>query len=99
MRDRGQMVPLAAALGALAMVLMVGVAGLGARWVTHQRVRQAADAAALAAVLDRANDVGAARALATANGARLASVRWVSADVVEVTVCVQRMCAVARATR
>ena len=91
--------PWALAVGAIAMLAMAGLAGLGSRWVVHQHVRQAADAAALAAVLDRSHFEEAARALAVANGARLDWVRWVSADVVEVAVCVQHQCAVARATR
>jgi hypothetical protein len=92
--ERGQAVPLAAALVAVAAMLVVGI-GVMARDVGDAgRARAAADAAALAGVLgDRAASV----ALASANGATLVSWARDGPDVV-VVVRVGAVSATARAT-
>lgn len=101
-RDGGQVVPLVFAIGMVTLLLAIGVGGFGASMVRHQRARQAADAAALAGA--SGGRIAAAR-LATANGAvlqRFAVVQVPLSDAppasgVEVTVCLDGACAVARA--
>jgi uncharacterized protein YcbK (DUF882 family) len=67
-RDSGQVVPLAALLVGLAAGAILLLVHLGARSTNQARAQGAADAAALAAVLDGAP---AAASLAAANGAEL----------------------------
>jgi hypothetical protein len=66
--DRGQAMPLAAAMVALATVTMLALAPVGAALDRRTRARTSADAAALAGA---AEGEGAARRLAEANGGRL----------------------------
>jgi hypothetical protein len=92
--DRGQAVPLAAALVAVAAVLVVGVGTFAGDVVDAGRARSAADAAALAGV--RGGRAAAAQ-LAAANGGRL--VGWEQlGDTVVVTVRVDDALAEAKAT-
>jgi hypothetical protein len=92
--ERGQAVPLAAALVAIAAMLVVGI-GVMARDVGDAgRARAAADAAALAGVV---GDRPASSALAAANGATLVGWARDGPDVV-VTVRVGSVMATARAT-
>ena len=92
--DGGQAVPLLAALVVVSGLAVVGLGVLGQRTVQAARARTAADAAALAGVVD--GEAGARR-LAVANGARLEAYRTLGGDVV-VTVVVGRAHATARAT-
>ena len=92
--DRGQAVPLAAGLVALAAMLVLGVGVLGHDVGDVGRARSAADAAALAAVTGGGP---AAHRLAAANGATLVAWHRDGPDV-EVTVRVGRATATARAT-
>jgi hypothetical protein len=92
--DDGQAVPLAAALVAIAVVLVLGIGELAGDVVDAGRARAAADAAALAGV--HAGRAGSAT-FASHNGASLAAWRRDGADVV-VTVRVGRATATARAT-
>jgi hypothetical protein len=92
--ERGQAVPLAAALVAIAAMLVVGI-GVMARDVGDAgRARSAADAAALAGVV---GDRPAAAAIAVANGATLVAWARDGPDVV-VTVRVGSVTATARGT-
>lgn len=70
-RDCGQAVFLLVAVIALSATFVMATAQLGARLLDHQRARSAADAAALAAVIE---GPAAAADVALANGARLVSV-------------------------
>jgi shikimate kinase len=92
--DRGQAVPLVAALVAVAGVLALGTGELSRDVVDAGRARSAADAAALAGV-----DGGqpASVALAASNGATIVGWERVGGDVV-VTVRVGEATATARAT-
>ena len=93
-RDRGQATTLLLACVVLVTLAAVGAGELGARMVSRQRARAAADAAALAGT--SSGRAGAQR-LASANGARLVS--FVERDdVVTVTVEVRGERATARAT-
>ena len=102
MRDHGQVVPLAAALGVVASVLALGVARLGERRVVREQVRQAVDAAALAGAVGGRS---AAAQAAHANGAELMAFFAVQVPVVgggsvpgvEAMACREQVCAVARA--
>ncbi len=94
--DQGQVLPFAA----LAMVTTIGVlvlvSVLGVVVVDRLRARHAADATAVAVAQD---GVGAARHVASANGATLEAVRPVDGDAVEVTVRVGSARATSRAER
>lgn len=68
--ERGQAVPLVAALGAVAAALAVATADLAGDMIDAARARSAADAAALAGV---EGGQGASYRLAAANGAILIS--------------------------
>ena len=92
--DRGQAVPLTAALVAIAAVLVLGIGHLAGDVVDAGRARAAADAAALAGV---AGGPAAAADFASRNGAALVSWRRAGADVL-VTVRVGDAVATARAT-
>lgn len=92
--ERGQAVPLTAALVALAVVLVLGMGQLSGDVVDAGRARSAADAAALAGV--HGGRV-AATSLAARNGAVLTSWRQ-DGDEVLVTVRVGAASATARAT-
>lgn len=92
--DRGQAVPLTAALVAIAAVLVLGLGALAGDVVDAGRARSAADAAALAGAL---GGRPAAHAMAGRNGATLTA--WHdSGDDVVVTVRVGDATATARAT-
>ena len=91
--DDGQAVPLLAALVVVAGLGLVGLGVLGQGAVQAARARTAADAAALAGVVDGA---AGARRLAAANGATLVRFGRAGDDVV-VTVRVGRAVATARA--
>jgi hypothetical protein len=93
--ERGQAVPLAAALVGLAVVVTIALGGLAGDVVDAGRARTAADAAALAGV---EGGRGAAARLAAANGGSLVS--WSQqGDAVTVTVRVGDAVATAGATR
>ena len=92
--ERGQALPLTAALVALAVVLVLGMGQLAGDVVDVGRARSAADAAALAGVR---GGRAAATSLAARNGARLTSWRQDGDDVV-VTVRVGATSVTARAT-
>jgi hypothetical protein len=77
--ERGQAAPLLTACVVVAALAVTAFAQLGARAADAARARTAADAAALAGVLD--GPAGAAR-LAAANGAVLESFAVVAGDVV-----------------
>ena len=94
-RDGGQAVMLLLAAVALLAVLMMGVARFGARVLAIEQAQVAADAAALAGVVDGAE---AASSLAVRNGGALVSFRMEGADVIVVVV-VDGARATARATR
>lgn len=79
--DRGQATLLVLAVASLVVVLMVAVGRFGATITTIEQAQVAADAAALAAV---EGGPSAAARLASANGARLVSVRRVGVGVVVV---------------
>lgn len=91
--DRGQAVPLAAAMMAVVLVAVVGLVPVGRVLADRARARTAADAAALAAA---AEGDGAAAAAAEANGAGLVAVER-SGDEVVVRVRVGEVEARARA--
>ncbi len=93
--ERGQAVPLAAALVGLAVVVTLALGELAADVVHAGRARTAADAAALGGV---EGGRAAATRLATANGGSLVS--WSrEGDTVTVTVRVGDAVATARASR
>ena len=92
--EQGQAVPLAAAVGALAVVLAMATAELAADVVDAARARSAADAAALAGV---EGGVGASSRLAAANGATMVSWRR-EGRIITVTVRVDDATATAAAT-
>ena len=92
--DRGQAVPLVAALVAIAVTMLVAVADLAADVVDAARARSAADAAALAGVTG--GEAAAAR-LAAANDAVLVGWSRVGSTVT-VTVRVDDALATAAAT-
>jgi hypothetical protein len=92
--ERGQAVPLAAALVAIAAMLVVGIGAMADDVGDAGRARAAADAAALAGVV---GDRPASSALAAANGATLVAWSRDGPDVV-VTVRVGSVTATARAT-
>jgi len=91
--DRGQAVPLLAAVLAIGVVAVVALGHLGEVGVDAARARTAADAAALAGA---ASGRGAASALAVANGGTLVSYRQEGGAVL-VSVRVSAAVAVARA--
>lgn len=92
--DGGQAVPLAAALVAIAVVIVLALGSLAGDVVDAGRARSAADAAALAGVHQGRDG---SLALAARNGATLVS--WQrDGDDVTVTVRVGRATATARAT-
>ncbi len=93
-REHGQAVPLLAAFVVVAGLAALALGIAGRRTIDAARARTAADAAALAGVVD--GDAGARR-LAAANGAVLVSFTRVGADVV-VRVVVGAATATARAT-
>lgn len=93
-RDEGQAVPLLAAFVVVAGLALVALGIAGRRTVDAARARTAADAAALAGVVD--GEVGARR-LAAANGGVLVSFTRIGPDVV-VRVAVGAARATARAT-
>jgi len=95
-RDRGQATVLLLACVAVLVVVMVAVAHFGGRVAVREHAQAAADAAALAGVVD--GRAGAAR-LAARNGGSLVSFRDVDPMTVEVTVRVGDSVATARATR
>jgi hypothetical protein len=92
----------AALLVALVLVLLVGVTHLGAVAVDRARARTAADAAALAAVVDEGRSPGtgrrAAADVAARNGAAMTGYR-LDGTAVEVTVQVDDARATSRADR
>jgi hypothetical protein len=92
--ERGQAVPLAAALVAVAAMLVLGIGAMARDVVDAGRARAAADAAALAGVI---GDRPASVALAAANGATLVAWSREGRDTV-VTVRVGAVTASARAT-
>lgn len=93
--DRGQATPLVLAVVALAVVVLLALVPLARAAGERAQARTAADAAALAGVVE---GEAAAREIAAANGATL--VRWHSAGVeVWVEVTVGRARAVAKARR
>ena len=92
--NTGQAVPLLAALVAIAGLALVGLGLLGGRVTDAAHARTAADAAALAGVVDGERG---ARRLAAANGAALEAFRIVGGDVL-VTVRAGDAHATARAT-
>jgi uncharacterized membrane protein len=94
--DRGQVLPLAALLVVLAVGLAVLAGELGAISGERARARTAADAAALAAAVERGDGEPVARLFASVNGAVLESYRWVDGEVT-VVVRVGRARAVASA--
>ena len=94
--DRGQLLPMVALLVAMALGLAVLIVET-ARLVGERAIAQtAADAAALAAVVDPGDGRGRAGEMAAANGAVLESFRQLGTSV-EVTVRVGRERATARA--
>ena len=94
--DRGQLLPMVALLVAMALGLAVLIVET-ARLVGERAIAQmAADAAALAAVVDSGDGRWRASEMAAANGAVLESFRQLGASV-EVTVRVGRARATARA--
>ncbi len=92
--ERGQAVPLAAALVAIAAMLVLGIGAMAGDVRDAGRARAAADAAALAGVV---GDRPASATLAAANGAILVGWAREGPDVV-VTVRVGSATATARAT-
>lgn len=94
-RDRGQAIALLLAVIVVAVVLTVAIARFSARLVDGRQAQLAADAAALAGVVDGRE---AAEQLAAANGAVLVDFVTVGADVI-VEVRVGDQSAQARATR
>src|SRR4051812_2046167 len=92
--DRGQVVPLVAAVVGLVMLCIAGITRLGRTAVDRAQARTAADAAALAGAAERSES--AARSVAVANGGRLVRYTAEGAEV-EVKVVVGRASAVARA--
>jgi hypothetical protein len=92
--ERGQAVPLAAALVAIAAMLVIGIGAMARDVGDAGRARAAADAAALAGVV---GDRPASYALAAANGATLVAWARDGPDVV-VTVRVGSVTVTARAT-
>ena len=94
-KDRGQAVMLVVAVVALLAVLLMGLARFGARVVQIEQAQVAADAAALAGVVQGRS---AAAALAARNGARLVEFRQVGDDVIVVVEC-HGARATSRATR
>jgi hypothetical protein len=95
MRDRGQALMLVLAVGALLAVSMVAMGRFGARVLTVEQAQVAADAAALAGVVDGR---AAAAALARRNGGTLVAFTAEGADVI-VVVSVGDERATARASR
>jgi hypothetical protein len=100
--DDGQTTALAAALVGIVLVLVVGITRLGAVAVDRAQARTAADAAALAGVIDELRGDGAGRRAATdvaaRNGAQLTGY-VVDGTAVEVTVRVDDAHATSRAER
>jgi hypothetical protein len=93
--DRGQAVPAVALVVVVLVIAMLGVARIGGAAAARARARTAADASALAAVVD---DDAAAWSVAERNGATL--LRLTRSDgAVEVVVEVDGTRAVARARR
>jgi hypothetical protein len=93
--DRGQAVVLVVAVVALLAVMLMAMARFGARVVEIEQAQVAADAAALAGVVQGRS---AAVALAERNGARLVEFRQVGDDVIVVVECSGAR-ATSRATR
>jgi hypothetical protein len=93
-RDDGQAVPLIVGVVAVMAMIVLGVGWLGVSLVDAASARTAADAAALAGVVD---GQGAAAERAADNGGELVSFRRVGDDVI-VTVRCGRATASARAT-
>lgn len=93
-RDRGQALVVVLGVVAVAALLVVAVASVGGRLVRRDRAQAAADAVALAAVVE--GRAGAA-ALAARNGASLVSYQE-DGDEVTVVVAVDGERATARAT-
>jgi hypothetical protein len=91
--QRGQVMPLVMAILAVLVLVLLGVARLGAAANDRARARIAADAAALAGAAEGRN---AAAVLAARNGGRLVGFRAVGMDTI-VTVVVRHMRATARA--
>jgi hypothetical protein len=94
--ERGQVLPLVAAVLVLAGALTLVVARLSGAAVDRARARTAADAAALAGA---AEGEVAARSVAAANGGDLVSYRPIGRSDVEVVVRLARATATARARR
>ncbi len=91
--EQGQATPMMIGVVAVIVVLVVGVGWFGRSLADAARARTAADAAALAGVVDGRR---AAERLAALNGGELTSFRQIGSDVV-VTVRVGRASATARA--
>src|SRR5690349_2813803 len=100
--DRGQSTVAVALVVALALLLIVGLTRLGTAAVDRARARTAADAAALAGVVEEHRGGGAGRRAATEvaarNGARLVAYEADGATV-EVTVQIDDAHATSRAER
>ena len=100
--DQGQTTVLVALVVGLALLLAVGLAQLGGAAVGRARARTAADAAALAAVVEETAGPGAGRRtaeeVAARNGAVVVGYR-VDGDTVEVEVRIGDVHASARAER
>lgn len=100
--DRGQTTVLVAGVVALALLLVLAVGRLGTAAVERARARTAADAAALAGVIEEPNGAGAGRRraveVANRNGATVETYR-VEGTTVEVEVRVGSAQATARADR
>ncbi len=97
-RDQGQGVILMMAAVAVVATMIVAIGVVGQRLVDHQRAQAAADAAALAGVI---NGEPAARRVAAANGATVLKYRshgTANARTVTVTAAVAGQQATARAT-
>ena len=93
--DRGQALPLVIGVAAVIATLIVGVGWYAGTVIDAARARTAADAAALAGVVD--HDRAAAASAARSNGGELVSFDEIGPDVI-VSVRVGRAVARARAT-
>ena len=93
--DRGQALPLVIGVAAIIATLIVGVGWYAGTVIDAARARTAADAAALAGVVD--HDRAAAASAARSNGGELVSFDEIGPDVI-VSVRVGRAVARARAT-